>query len=317
MPRALGFGGSKSSGAALPTSFSASTPAYSLSGGLDASGNSVGGSLTRLGSDAQNAFGSRFPRLMGDIDTLRGTLTPGYSQLREAASREVSNARTRGIGNLRENLARRRILGSSFGEDALSRAEAEFGDLAARTQTQSFLAELDANMKVMGFEFDQIDAALTREFEELKIASNFTTQIGALVSDNRQFAGRMAAADASSRAKALGTFAGLGLSAVGGNGLWSEGGIFGAGTGMAATAGSAATAAQLGQAAMLMSDRRLKTDVSRIGSLPNGLPVYRYRYVWGGPERVGVMAQDVERVMPEAVVPVGPWKAVNYSLLLA
>ena len=40
---------------------------------------------------------------------------------------------------------------------------------------------------------------------------------------------------------------------------------------------------------------RVKTDVSQVGTLDNNLPVYAYRYLWGGPMRIGVMAQDVER----------------------
>jgi len=50
------------------------------------------------------------------------------------------------------------------------------------------------------------------------------------------------------------------------------------------------------------SDLRLKQDVKRVGALPNGLPLYSFRYNWGGPTFVGVMAQDVLRVMPDAVV---------------
>ena len=50
------------------------------------------------------------------------------------------------------------------------------------------------------------------------------------------------------------------------------------------------------------SDRRLKTDVVLLAALPNGLRVYSYRYVWGGPRRIGVMAQDVLLWRPDAVV---------------
>ena len=50
------------------------------------------------------------------------------------------------------------------------------------------------------------------------------------------------------------------------------------------------------------SCRRFKQHVKRVGKLPNGLPLYSFRYKWGGPTFVGVMAQDVLRVMPDAVV---------------
>ncbi len=50
------------------------------------------------------------------------------------------------------------------------------------------------------------------------------------------------------------------------------------------------------------SDRRLKTDIHAIGHSPSGLPIYQFRYVWGGPAYVGVMAQDLLETRPEAVI---------------
>lgn len=67
------------------------------------------------------------------------------------------------------------------------------------------------------------------------------------------------------------------------------------------------------QAAIKYSDRRLKRDIEKVGQLDNGLPVYRYRYKDGGPVQIGLMAQDVERVNPDAVSEVGGWKAVDYG----
>ena len=70
-----------------------------------------------------------------------------------------------------------------------------------------------------------------------------------------------------------------------------------------------------GQGAQLamMSDERLKTDIARVGTLDNGLPVYSYRYKSGGPVQIGLMAQDVEAVNPSAVTDVGGFKAVYYD----
>lgn len=70
----------------------------------------------------------------------------------------------------------------------------------------------------------------------------------------------------------------------------------------------------LGQAAML-SDRRAKTNIRRVGTTDGGLPVYTYNYKSGGPVQMGVMAQDVEKVKPWAVVEVNGLKAVNYSMV--
>ena len=50
------------------------------------------------------------------------------------------------------------------------------------------------------------------------------------------------------------------------------------------------------------SDRRLKRNIKRVGTMANGLPVYEYRYVWGRKRHVGVMAQDVLKAGIDAVV---------------
>jgi len=63
-----------------------------------------------------------------------------------------------------------------------------------------------------------------------------------------------------------------------------------------------------------MSDVRLKSNIERVGTHPLGVGVYEYDK-FGKRER-GVMAQEVEQVLPEAVIttPSG-YKAVNYGLL--
>lgn len=65
-----------------------------------------------------------------------------------------------------------------------------------------------------------------------------------------------------------------------------------------------------------LSDVRAKTDIERVGSTDSGLSVYTYRYKFGGPRQMGVMAQEVERVRPDAVTmhPSG-LKMVNYGKL--
>jgi hypothetical protein len=70
------------------------------------------------------------------------------------------------------------------------------------------------------------------------------------------------------------------------------------------------------------SDIRMKQNIEAIGWLPNGLPVYSWDYKpefkddkYGGHGKfVGVMAQDVEKVIPDAVItrPDG-FKMVNYT----
>jgi len=50
------------------------------------------------------------------------------------------------------------------------------------------------------------------------------------------------------------------------------------------------------------SDVRLKADIESVGATAHGLPLYHFRYL-DGPERYeGVMAQDVLKVAPDAVI---------------
>ncbi len=74
--------------------------------------------------------------------------------------------------------------------------------------------------------------------------------------------------------------------------------------------------ASLGSAGILASDRRLKTGIERIGQLASGLGVYVYEYVWGGGPKVGVMADEVARIKPEALGPtIFGFQTVNYGAL--
>jgi Chaperone of endosialidase len=50
------------------------------------------------------------------------------------------------------------------------------------------------------------------------------------------------------------------------------------------------------------SDLRLKRNAELIAHLDNGLDLYRYSYNWSDRLYVGVMAQDVARLAPQAVV---------------
>jgi len=72
----------------------------------------------------------------------------------------------------------------------------------------------------------------------------------------------------------------------------------------------------IGSALFKLSDRRLKKDIRCIGQADNGLPIYTFRYLNDpkGELHMGFMAQDVEKVKPEAVSKVGGIMAVNYEL---
>lgn len=71
----------------------------------------------------------------------------------------------------------------------------------------------------------------------------------------------------------------------------------------------------LGSAAIMASDVRVKKNIRKVGDLKPGIGLYAYEYVWGGGERVGVLAQEVAAVNPAAVMSNGGMLSVNYGAL--
>jgi len=77
----------------------------------------------------------------------------------------------------------------------------------------------------------------------------------------------------------------------------------------------------IGAALMFASDRRLKRDIVRVGTIDNGLPWYTFRYVWDAPDapiRHGLMSDDVRNVRPEAIMvdPASGFDMVNYAMAM-
>ena len=71
------------------------------------------------------------------------------------------------------------------------------------------------------------------------------------------------------------------------------------------------------------SDRRIKDNIVRVGDHPLGIGLYLFTYKpshqakWGAGRQLGVMADEVELVLPEAVVyGADGFAAVDYSMLV-
>ncbi|MCB1489874.1 MAG: tail fiber domain-containing protein [Bauldia sp.] len=66
----------------------------------------------------------------------------------------------------------------------------------------------------------------------------------------------------------------------------------------------------------MVSDARAKQDIVQIGRTRGGTNIYRFRYRSGGPPRIGVIAQEIEKTTPGAVITrPGGLKMVNYSMV--
>jgi hypothetical protein len=127
---------------------------------------------------------STFGKQAGELGKLRSQVAPGFSLMRAARLKEIENARMRSVGNLRDNLARRRVMGSSFAGDALARAEAEYAQLAERSQAESYLQELEMTQKVMAEEYTAARGEFQTKIGEMNLQAEIATKLTGMASQS-------------------------------------------------------------------------------------------------------------------------------------
>jgi hypothetical protein len=69
-------------------------------------------------------------------------------------------------------------------------------------------------------------------------------------------------------------------------------------------------------AAIAISDRRLKKSIKKIGEWFKGINLYLFSYVWDDMPHVGVMADEVKKVLPDAVYTVNGYDMVDYRKVI-
>lgn len=90
--------------------------------------------------------------LRGELTALRGEVRPGFGRLTESRIAGLRDQQRRSVGNLREELSRRRVAGSSFATREISALESEFGRQEDFIRAESFLQELGATAALVGQE---------------------------------------------------------------------------------------------------------------------------------------------------------------------
>jgi hypothetical protein len=85
--------------------------------------------------------------------------------------------------------------------------------------------------------------------------------------------------------------------------------------GFGAGGGGGMMGSNMGGGGMSLCDRRAKENIEKVGKLNNGFDVYRFNYKGDDEIRLNVMAQDVEKVMPDAVTEHNGFKYVNMEMV--
>ncbi|MCA6319943.1 tail fiber domain-containing protein [Phenylobacterium sp.] len=249
----------------------------------------------------------------------------------------TEDALTRGRGTLAAGL---RDTGFTRGAglsatDAGFRNQALAANAAAANQAAQFraaaanqaaAANAAARNQALQYNAGAADTALARQLaaggaianlgatEGADTRANLALQ-GQLGADQRAIEQAIAGAPLSVLQALSGTFGGLPLGLLSGETT----------TGNSTTTGTTKTSdpwgvisklAQTAGQAYAASDIRLKADIEKLGEREDGLGVYSFRYIWSPVRHIGVMAQEVLKVKPEAVavMPSG-YLAVNYGAL--
>jgi hypothetical protein len=132
---------------------------------------------SRSRADVIGKLAATFPQQAAALKDIRSQVKPGMSQLRDVRLAEVRNAQTRAIGDLRENLAARRVMGSSFATDALARAEAEFVQRRDYIAAESFMQELEMTHGLLNEEFEVSRGAFETRLTEMNIQAELAAKL--------------------------------------------------------------------------------------------------------------------------------------------
>lgn len=166
-----------------------------------------------LGNDLRGAL-DQFKSLSNagadQLGRLQGRLQPGFSDLRQAGLDRIGANRSRTVGDLRNDLARRRVLGSSFGNDTIARAEAEFALQEADFASRTLLQEIDATVNLINQQNDlrlnAIGQELAAQTDLANLSASLVTGLTNSMTALAQTNAAIAAETAAGNAQGLGAF---------------------------------------------------------------------------------------------------------------
>ena len=258
------------------------------------------------GNTLNSAFQAQMPRINALSDQVGG-LIPGMIDRYRNGDAGINAARgyiTSTLGQNGANPYLQQMIDQSGGDMArqVNAGLGTRGNLGGSVQAKILAHELSKN--AMGMRYDDYNRQQQLKAQAAgmapSIAAADTIQIAPILSAT-QLAGGMPMDAVSRYASGMGGL--FGNSGTSTSTQTQPGGLLGSllGTGLSMLA--------------LGSDVRLKEDIRHVGETHGGLPVYTYRYKGSDLVHMGVMAQDVAEMQPEALGPLidGEFMSVYYG----
>jgi hypothetical protein len=148
-------------------------------GGLNST--RMGNRVTVAGSQQRNNLvqkaGKSFNEQSREFADLRKKVKPGQGLLTKAAVSAIDNHRLSSVSDLRDNFARRRIQGSSFASDAISRAEAEFTQKESEVRANAYAQEFQLQAQLIEAQYNSARQAHAVSLDELNLQGDAALQL--------------------------------------------------------------------------------------------------------------------------------------------
>ncbi|MDR3469826.1 MAG: tail fiber domain-containing protein [Xanthobacteraceae bacterium] len=263
-------------------------------------GGAMVGNNAALQSQLDTAASDATNRINGEFAAAGRDLSPGNSQ---ALARGITQAQAPIIaGQYNQDVANQLAAANSlYGAGNATYGLMNDGQAAANANIQNGAGLASTALAAQNY---APNAILNAEQQAFAIpAGNYATLLGAVSPVAQSFGtttGTGTGSQTESGAQQFGQLASGFGSLLGSNPSVNASGVRGGGSALLGLLG--------------LSDRRLKQDIERVGTLFDGTPVYRFRYIGHAAHQIGLMAQDVEQTMPGAVVDINGIKAVDYRM---
>ncbi len=140
----------------------------------------------RRGEEAGAALGdirSLSQEQAGAFRGLRDRVRPGFGELTRTRIDAIRSAGKRTVGNLREELGKRRVLGSTFASREIASTEAEFGRIEEQSRAESFLQELVLTGELIKEEFSAALQGIGITLQQLNFESALAANLSQSASD--------------------------------------------------------------------------------------------------------------------------------------
>lgn len=243
------------------------------------------------GSAAVNLLGNAYTNQPGGQEALNNAFfqSPGYQFRLDQGQQQLDRMAARG--------------GNFFSGRGLNAAQ-EYGQNFASNEFGNYINQLNA-LSGLGSN------------ASAQSGSN-AMQTGALMGQNFTNAGNARAGAYMNTGNALNSLIGQGIGAYGlfgggGSNVWGGWGPTNAGNPAIYNSPAVSTVGGTLFGNDPYSDRRLKRDIEPVGT-HKGLTVYAFRYLWDDALHYGYMADEVEKVAPDAVSEdANGFKRVNYA----